>query len=216
MVSPIGRIIGVVAGERAFAGQRPEFLAFSYKNFDKIRDAYNLGAGGKATQLDILDRLDKFGREILRPALLAHTPSGATGMLAATTGSQVRPSGSPDKSNAYHEWTLIMSQDPRNMYGNVYSGYVVSGRYAGNRPPVAAILPWVMAMYGLVGRDARSAAFAVATNIGKRGKRPNTYMQQTVIAVSSDIDQLGQDLAMTVVARVHSQIPTPTMTPVEI
>lgn len=48
--------------------------------------------------------------------------------------------------------------------------FVEAGRRAGaRRPPIRAILPWVMLKFGLDEARALSVAFAVATNISKRG-----------------------------------------------
>lgn len=53
--------------------------------------------------------------------------------------------------------------------GAPYTEQLVFGREPGKRPPIAPLEQWVQAKFGISGSQARSAAFAIATNIGKEG-----------------------------------------------
>lgn len=65
--------------------------------------------------------------------------------------------------------------------GATYSSVIEGGRRAGARmPPVAALVPWVRRKFGLSGRAARSAAFAVARKIHRRGIRAKNVLARAI------------------------------------
>lgn len=53
--------------------------------------------------------------------------------------------------------------------GEPYTEQLTKGRLPGKRPPISPIEDWVKLKFGLSGKQATSAAFAVATKIGKEG-----------------------------------------------
>jgi len=62
--------------------------------------------------------------------------------------------------------------------------YVEKGRKRGaRRPPIEAITPWVRRKFGLRGKRARSAAFAVSASISRKGikKKPVSKMAMPAI-----------------------------------
>lgn len=56
-----------------------------------------------------------------------------------------------------------------SIWGEHYTEQLVHGRPPGNRPPITPIERWVKAKFGLSGRQAKSAAFAVANKIAAEG-----------------------------------------------
>lgn len=75
--------------------------------------------------------------------------------------------------NSSGDW--MKSLEPRaelnrgEIWGLDYTYYLVNGRAGGNRPPIAPLVRWVGYKLGLSGREATSAAFAIATKIAKEG-----------------------------------------------
>lgn len=59
--------------------------------------------------------------------------------------------------------------------GAKYTKQLVFGREPGKRPPISPIEDWVKVKFGLSGREATSAAFAVANKIASEG---TTWYQQ--------------------------------------
>lgn len=59
--------------------------------------------------------------------------------------------------------------------GAKYTEQLVFGREPGKRPPISPLENWVKAKFGLSGREATSAAFAVANKIASEG---TTWYQQ--------------------------------------
>lgn len=53
--------------------------------------------------------------------------------------------------------------------GAKYTEQLVHGREPGRRPPIEPLERWVAAKFGLSGKEARGAAFAIATKIAKEG-----------------------------------------------
>jgi len=53
--------------------------------------------------------------------------------------------------------------------GRDYTEYLKNGRKPGKMPPIAAIEKWVQVKLGLRGKQAISAAFAIAKKIAKEG-----------------------------------------------
>lgn len=75
--------------------------------------------------------------------------------------------------NASGDW--LNSVEPRaelnrgEIWGLDYTYYLANGRAGGNRPPIAPLVRWVGYKLGLTGKEATSAAFAIATKIAKEG-----------------------------------------------
>lgn len=84
------------------------------------------------------------------------TPRGATGLLRGSIATALR--GAP----ARREAVIASSQ--------FYAPLVERGRRPGKRPPVAALMLWVVRKLGIGdARRARSVAFLIARKIGARG-----------------------------------------------
>ena len=53
--------------------------------------------------------------------------------------------------------------------GKDYTYYLVNGRAPGNAPPIAPLVSWVGYKFGLSGREALGAAFAISKKIANEG-----------------------------------------------
>lgn len=75
--------------------------------------------------------------------------------------------------NASGQWLESLearaSLNRGEIWGADYTYYLVNGRAGGNRPPIAPIVRWVGYRLGLSGKEATSAAFAIANKIAKEG-----------------------------------------------
>ena len=75
--------------------------------------------------------------------------------------------------NASGEWVDSIETSAVNNVGKIrgrdYTEYLKNGRKPGKMPPIAAIEKWVQVKLGLRGKQAISAAFAIAKKIAKEG-----------------------------------------------
>ena len=75
--------------------------------------------------------------------------------------------------NASGEWVDSIETSAVNNIGKIrgrdYTEYLKNGRKPGKMPPIAAIEKWVQVKLGLRGKQALSAAFAIAKKIAKEG-----------------------------------------------
>src|SRR5699024_10923295 len=77
--------------------------------------------------------------------------------------------------NASGEWLRTVEPRSNEIWGRDYTEYLVNGRRPGKIPPIAPILNWVQAKFGISGQEAMSRAYAVAYTIAEKG---TTYYQQ--------------------------------------
>lgn len=75
--------------------------------------------------------------------------------------------------NASGDWLKSLevrtSLNRGEIWGLDYTYYLVNGRGPGKRPPIAPLVRWVGNKFGYSGKQAVSAAFAIATKIAKEG-----------------------------------------------
>lgn len=75
--------------------------------------------------------------------------------------------------NATGQW--INSLEPRvvngvgEIWGMDYTYWLANGRKPGKAPPIAPLVSWVNAKFGIGGAEARGIAFAIAQKIKKEG-----------------------------------------------
>lgn len=55
------------------------------------------------------------------------------------------------------------------------------------RPPTSALLPWIQKRFGLSGKDADRAAFAIATNIARFGIQKTNFFENASIKIEDEI-----------------------------
>ena len=138
-------------------------------------------------QVALNDTLRSIGRLIL-PILKNNTPRGATGRLRNFTVFQV------DKGQR-----LVVRQSARSQSNFFYGSVVRRGSQGPRRmPPTEALIPWVMAKWGLAGPAAVSGAWRLALSIKKKGTRTNRYdittMQQARPGIVGVVQQLAARL----------------------
>lgn len=71
--------------------------------------------------------------------------------------------------NATGQWISTIDARGNEVWGMDYTEYLVNGRRPGKMPPIAPILKWVQAKFGLTGQSAMSRAYAVAHTIAEEG-----------------------------------------------
>lgn len=75
-----------------------------------------------------------------------------------------------------------------------YAKWVDSGRRKGaRRPPLKPILAWVKIKFGLKGKKAKSAAFAVQTNISKFGIKPTNFIQKSIDKTQAQLKNKSEE-----------------------
>jgi len=77
--------------------------------------------------------------------------------------------------DATGEWIRTVDARGNEIWGRDYTEYLVNGRRPGKIPPIAPILNWIQAKFGISGQEAMSRAYAVAYTIAEKG---TTYYQQ--------------------------------------
>lgn len=121
-----------------------------------------------ATRLNRM--LRKVGKHLV-PALKAATPVGATHHLRNYTHFRIFPLTVLPTSM---DMRMEVRQSARSDTGYYYGMAVVGGTRP-HFPPYRKLIPWVEAVLGVHGKQARSVAFLVARKISKVGTRPNPY-----------------------------------------
>ncbi len=90
-----------------------------------------------------------------------------------------------------------------------YTKYLVHGRGAGEKPPIAPLEKWVNDKLGISGKDARSVAFAVAFKIGKEGtkiyKNKGTDLVDGVIT-EQRINKIKERIGQTILIEVNEEL----------
>ena len=83
--------------------------------------------------------------------------------------------------NATGQWLNSLEARAVNGNGEIwgmdYTYWLVNGRKGGTAPPIAPLITWVNAKFGIGGNEAKSIAFAVAAKIKKEGT--NYYPEGT-------------------------------------
>src|SRR5690625_135273 len=77
--------------------------------------------------------------------------------------------------DATGEWIRTVDARGNEIWGRDYTEYLVNGRRPGKIPPIAPIINWIQAKFGISGQEAMSRAYAVAYTIAEKG---TTYYQQ--------------------------------------
>lgn len=75
--------------------------------------------------------------------------------------------------NASGDWLnsleVRINGNRAEIWGADYTEYLVNGRPPGGRPPIAPLIRWVGNKFGLSGREAVSAAYAISNKIAEQG-----------------------------------------------
>jgi hypothetical protein len=100
------------------------------------------------------------------PVVKRHTPTGATRRLRNGTVFTVERIGFAQR--------MIIRQSARSPGGAFYGEFVREGTRP-HFPPIEALIPWVMAKWGLAGEAARQGAYRLALAISRRGTKANRY-----------------------------------------
>lgn len=103
---------------------------------------------------------------------------------ATTTAFPASPNGSEGAVNtgAYRQaWQVEKTPTGGRIFNTApYAGVIEYGRRAGaKRPPTKAIELWAMRKLGLNAKEAKSASFAIANAIKKRGLAPRKVLTST-------------------------------------
>lgn len=117
-----------------------------------------------------------------------HTPSGAYGALKSS----------------------ILSSGPDMMDGNILGTVGTALPYAqavelGSKPhmpPIAPLIDWARAKFGLPEDEAKSAAWAVATIIKKKGTKGKKMFAKAVELTSPQIQQIFESALVEILAEV--------------
>lgn len=71
--------------------------------------------------------------------------------------------------DASGNWLNTTRADKNTIIGPAYTEQLAKGRAPGKRPPIDPIEKWVEQKLGLSGKQANSAAWAIATSMAKKG-----------------------------------------------
>lgn len=98
------------------------------------------------------------------------------------TGNKVANGGLYNSVEAVYKGNGVVQMFMAN-----YWRYVDQGRDAGKRPPVSSLLPWIQKRFGLSGKEALGAAFAIATNIAKFGIKKTNFFENASVKIEDKI-----------------------------
>jgi len=157
----------------------PLIITIAATGVDELSERFlSLGEPDSEVRENIyLEVLTQLGKQ-MTPRLTEATPLGATGRLRRDTRFTV--TSQPDLQTDEVVYTLKLIQDSRKR-NYLYRPVVVRGRQTGGRwPRPGDLLPWVRTKFGVSGKEAISASFALARHIGLKGTKANLYPFEVV------------------------------------
>lgn len=126
--------------------------------------------------------LNKYATKIITNArqILTSLKKKATGSLYKSLDYEIK------ENNNVYEVEFV---------GVDYLQYVEDGRAKGKQPPLSKIQKW-MQIKGLPNKDSKSAAFAIARNIGKFGIKPSYFLSKSIRKYNNELQKdMNNDMA---------------------
>lgn len=111
---------------------------------------------------------------------------------------QSRAAGAMDTGRYVQSWKAMPTENGAVTYNDApYAGIIEFGRRAGARqPPVSALIPWIRRKLRLSPKEAASAAFAIAREIGRKGIKGRMIMQKTAeLARTYALEEVRREVA---------------------